>query len=119
MANRSGALISASAPTNGPTGLDVLSALADPTRRRVFERLLGGPLAVGEIAAGMPVTRPAVSQHLRILADAGLVSARAAGTRRVYAVSPAGIDSLRRWMDEFWGHALAGFEAAAEEAAKE
>jgi len=96
--------------------LTALGALADPTRRRIFERLLSGPLAVHEIADGMPVTRPAVSQHLRVLGDAGLVTARSAGTRRIYAVRPEGIDALRTWMDEFWGRALEGFRAAAEEA---
>jgi DNA-binding transcriptional ArsR family regulator len=99
------------------SALAALGALADPTRRRIFERLLAGPLAVHEIADGMPVTRPAVSQHLRVLSDAGLVSARAAGARRVYAVSPTGVGALRAWMDEFWGRALDGFRAAAEEAA--
>jgi DNA-binding transcriptional ArsR family regulator len=96
-----------------------LGALADPTRRRVFERLLPGPLAVNEIASGMPVTRPAVSQHLRVLRSAGLVTARSEGTRRVYAVSPQGIGALRSWMDEYWGRALEGFRAAAEAAAEE
>jgi DNA-binding transcriptional ArsR family regulator len=96
-----------------------LGALADPTRRRVFERLLPGPLAVNEIASGMPVTRPAVSQHLRVLRSAGLVTARSEGTRRVYAVSPQGIGALRTWMDEYWGRALEGFRAAAEAAAEE
>jgi DNA-binding transcriptional ArsR family regulator len=99
--------------------LEALGALADPTRRRVFERLLPGPLAVHEIASGMPVTRPAVSQHLRVLRSAGLVTARSEGTRRVYAVSPQGIGALRSWMDEYWGRALEGFRAAAEAAAEE
>jgi DNA-binding transcriptional ArsR family regulator len=96
-----------------------LGALADPTRRRVFELLLPGPLAVNEIASGMPVTRPAVSQHLRVLRSAGLVTARTEGTRHVYAVSPEGIGALRSWMDEYWGRALEGFRAAAEAAAEE
>jgi DNA-binding transcriptional ArsR family regulator len=99
--------------------LTALGALADPTRRRIFERLLSGPLAVHQIADGMPVTRPAVSQHLRVLTEAGLVTARPAGTRRVYAVRAEGIDALRTWMDEFWGRALDGFRAAAEEAVEE
>lgn len=99
--------------------LTALGALADPTRRRIFERLLSGPLAVHQIADGMPVTRPAVSQHLRVLTEAGLVTARPAGTRRVYAVRAEGIDSLRTWMDEFWGRALDEFRAAAEEAVEE
>jgi DNA-binding transcriptional ArsR family regulator len=110
-------------PTSTPEGtsaiaLTALGALGDPTRRRIFERLLAGPLAVHEIADGMPVSRPAVSQHLRVLSDAGLVTARSSGTRRVYAVSPEGIGALRAWMDEFWGRALDGFHAAAEEAAE-
>jgi len=96
--------------------LDALGALADPTRRRVFERLLPGPLAVHQIADGLPVTRPAVSQHLRILAEAGLVTVRSRGTRRVYAVSPDGMDALRAWMDDFWDRALDGFRTAAERA---
>ena len=100
-----------------PDALDALAALGDPTRRRVFERLLGGPRAVHAIADGMPVSRPAVSQHLRVLTDAGLVTARAEGTRRVYAVSPAGVGALRTWMDEFWGQALDGYQAAAVRAA--
>jgi DNA-binding transcriptional ArsR family regulator len=104
---------------NRHDALDALGALADPTRRRVFERLLSGPLAVNEIATGMPVTRPAVSQHLRVLRSAGLVTARSEGTRRVYAVSPQGIGALRTWMDEYWGRALEGFRAAAEAAAEE
>jgi DNA-binding transcriptional ArsR family regulator len=104
---------------NQHDALDALGALADPTRRRVFERLLSGPLAVNEIATGMPVTRPAVSQHLRVLRSAGLVTARSEGTRRVYAVSPQGIGALRTWMDEYWGRALEGFRAAAEAAAEE
>jgi DNA-binding transcriptional ArsR family regulator len=102
-----------------PSALDALGALGDPTRRRVFERLLGGPLAVNQIADGMPVTRPAVSQHLRVLVAAGLVTVRSQGTRRVYAVSPEGVGALRTWMDEFWGRALEGFRAAAERTAED
>lgn len=96
--------------------LELLGALADPTRRRVFERLLPGPLAVHQIADGMPVTRPAVSQHLRVLVDAGLVTVRSQGTRHVYAVSPDGMGALRSWMDEFWSQALEGFRTAAQRA---
>ena len=108
-------------PTTGGTAdaLTALGALADPTRRRIFERLLPGPLAVHEIADGLPVTRPAVSQHLRVLNEAGLVTARAEGTRRLYAISPEGMGALRSWMDEFWGRALEGFRAAAEEAVED
>src|SRR5258708_34546143 len=82
---------------------NALAALADPTRRSVFERLRSGPLAVGRIAAAMPVSRPAVSQHLRVLKDAGLVRERRQGARRIYEVDPAGLGSLRRGGDHFWG----------------
>ncbi len=97
------------------SALDALGALGDPTRRRVFERLVSGPLAVHEIAEGMTVTRPAVSQHLRVLVDAQLVTVRSQGTRRLYAVSPEGIEAVRGWMDEYWSRALDGFRAAAEQ----
>jgi DNA-binding transcriptional ArsR family regulator len=91
-----------------------LIALADPTRRAVFERLRGGPLAVGEIADGLPVSRPAVSQHLKVLKDAGLVRDEAAGTRRLYEVDPAGLGELRSWLDRFWDDSLAAFKAEVE-----
>jgi len=84
-------------------------ALADPTRRRVFEKLRTGPKSVGEIAHGLPVSRPAVSQHLRVLKEAGLVAVRAAGTRRVYAIDPHGLGALRQWLDQFWDAALQAF----------
>jgi DNA-binding transcriptional ArsR family regulator len=89
-------------------------ALADPTRRQIFERLAKGPLAVGELAAGLPVSRPAVSQHLKVLRDARLVVHRQEGTRRVYQVDAAGVDAMRRYLDRFWDRALAAFKAAAE-----
>jgi DNA-binding transcriptional ArsR family regulator len=92
----------------------VFAALADPTRRQVFERLAGGPLPVGEIARGLPVSRPAVSQHLKVLKSAGLVADRAAGTRRVYHIDPHGLGAMRAWLDQFWGAALDAFKAAAE-----
>ena len=92
----------------------VIDALADPTRRTVFERLRGGPKAVGELAEGLPVSRPAVSQHLRVLLDAGLVTARPQGTRRVYAAAPDGLRELRDWCDTFWDDALDRFKEAAE-----
>src|SRR5258708_32388784 len=82
---------------------NALAALADPTRRSVFERLRSGPLAVGRIAAAMPVSRPAVSQHLRVLKDAGLVRERRQGARRIYEVDPAGLGSLRRRARHLWG----------------
>ena len=91
-----------------------LTALADPTRRRVFERLKAGPKAVGAIARGMPVSRPAVSQHLKVLKEAGLVTDRPEGTRRVYYVDPDGLGALRAWLDQFWDQALAKFQAVAE-----
>jgi DNA-binding transcriptional ArsR family regulator len=115
MANRSSTLHRSTSASAAPA-LYALGALADPTRRQVFERLLPGPLAVHQIAEGMPVTRPAVSQHLRVLVDAGLLTVRSQGTRRVYAVSPEGMGSLRSWMDEFWSRALEGFRTAAERA---
>jgi len=96
-----------------------LAALADPTRRRVFERLRSGPKAVGAIARGMPVSRPAVSQHLKALKEAGLVADRPEGTRRVYFIDPHGLGSLRRWLDQFWDEALAAFQAQVEFEAKE
>jgi len=93
----------------------VFMALSDPTRRRVFERLQSGDLSVGEIARGLPVSRPAVSQHLRVLKAAGLVSDRAAGTRRVYHIDPKGLAAIRAWLDQFWDVAL---QAYAEEVAR-
>ena len=91
-----------------------LDVLGDPTRRRIFERLRGGPLAVGELADGLPVSRPAVSQHLRGLKDAGLVVDRKDGARRLYEVAPDGLIGLRDWFDGFWSDALAAFKAEAE-----
>ena len=91
-----------------------MDALGDPTRRAVFERLAPGPLPVGEIAAGLPVSRPAVSQHLRVLREAGLVTERRDGTRRVYSVDPRGLADLRAYLDSFWNQALASFKDAAE-----
>jgi DNA-binding transcriptional ArsR family regulator len=89
-------------------------ALADPTRRRIFERLRRGPRAVGELARGLPVSRPAVSQHLKVLKEAGLVDDTADGTRRIYHIDPKGLASLRRWLDQFWDDALEAFRAEAE-----
>jgi DNA-binding transcriptional ArsR family regulator len=98
----------------------ILDALGDPTRRAVLKRLRGGARSVGEIAEGMAVSRPAVSQHLKILKAARLVTVHAAGTRRVYAVDTRGIASLRKWLEGFWDEALTAFKAAAErEATKE
>jgi DNA-binding transcriptional ArsR family regulator len=94
-----------------------LAALADPTRRRVFERLKKGPRAVSEVARGLPVSRPAVSQHLKALKEAGLVVDRPEGTRRVYFIDPRGLGELRRWLDQFWDDALAAFQAEVERGA--
>jgi DNA-binding transcriptional ArsR family regulator len=94
-----------------------LSALADPTRREIFERVALRPQAVGELARDLPVSRPAVSQHLKMLTEAGLVSGRAEGTRRVYALDPQGLAGLRDYLDGFWNRSLAAFKAAAREAA--
>jgi DNA-binding transcriptional ArsR family regulator len=91
-----------------------LAALADPTRRRVFERLKRGPLPVGAIARGLPVSRPAVSQHLKVLKEAGLVTDRPEGNRRVYHIDPAGLGALRAWLDQFWEQTLAAFQAEIE-----
>jgi DNA-binding transcriptional ArsR family regulator len=91
-----------------------LQALGDPTRREIFERLSQSPLAVGQLARELPVSRPAVSQHLKVLKEAGLVFDRAAGTRRVYQVDPQGAAALREYFDAFWSQALANFKRAAE-----
>lgn len=84
----------------------VFSALHDSTRRAVFERLRDGPKPVGEIARDLPVTRPAVSQHLKVLKDAGLVVDRSEGTRRIYYIDPKGLGAMRAWLDQFWEAAL-------------
>jgi DNA-binding transcriptional ArsR family regulator len=89
-------------------------ALGDPTRRAIFERLVERARSVGELADGLPVSRPAVSQHLRVLKDARLIKDRAEGTRRIYAVDPAGLARLRADLDRFWTHSLAAFKAAVE-----
>jgi DNA-binding transcriptional ArsR family regulator len=91
-----------------------MDALGDPTRRAILEHLLRGPLAVGELARDFPVSRPAISQHLKVLKEAQLVLDRPFGTRRVYRVDPAGLETLRRYFDRFWTDALAAFKRAAE-----
>ena len=91
-----------------------LTALGDPTRRAIFERLAGGPLAVGELAQHLPVSRPAVSQHLKVLKEAGLVVDRPDGTRRLYQLDPAGIEAVRGYFDTLWQHALTAYKAAVE-----
>jgi DNA-binding transcriptional ArsR family regulator len=94
-------------------------ALGDPTRRAIVECLAERPRAVGEIAEVLPISRPAVSQHLKVLKDAGLVTDRAAGARRVYRLNPAGVAALRDQLDTFWNRALAGFQEAADESTEE
>ncbi len=96
-----------------------IGVLGDATRRAIFERLARGPCSVGELAAELPVTRPAVSQHLRVLKDAGLVFDRPDGTRRLYQLDPDGVGALRAYVDQFWTQALAAFKAAAEQDPKE
>ena len=97
-----------------------LAALADPTRRELFERLRSGPRAVGELARGVTVSRPAVSQHLAVLKAAGLVRDTASGTRRVYEIDPKGLGAIRAWLDDMWGGALQSFsdEIGAQDAGK-
>src|SRR3954463_15970920 len=101
------------------TNAIAFAALADPTRREVFERLAAGPLAVGDLAHGLPVSRPAVSQHLKVLKAAGLVTDRPEGTRRVYQIDPEGLGQIRAWLDSFWDVALDAFKAEAERTAKD
>ena len=96
-----------------------LTALADPTRRAIFERLARSPSAVGELARELPVSRPAVSQHLKILKSAGLVTDQAAGTRRVYSVDSAGVAAIREYFEQFWQQSLASFRTAASKAVQE
>ena len=96
------------------TNAHPLDALGDPTRRQVFELLRGGPRSVGDLAAALPVSRPAVSQHLRVLESAGLVTHRREGTRHLYELEETGVAELRAWVDGFWDEALARFKAAAE-----
>src|SRR5919204_4941190 len=91
-----------------------MDALGDPTRRAIFEQLSEGPRAVGEIAGELPVSRPAVSQHLRVLKEAGLVAERRDGTKRIYRLDPDGLGELRDYFDDFWSEALAAFKAVAE-----
>ena len=97
---------------------NALAVLADPTRRRVFERLRHGPRAVNVIAAGLPVSRPAVSQHLKVLKSAGLVEERNEGVRRIYSMRRAGLLELRDWLDSFWDDALEAFKLEAERSHK-
>jgi len=98
---------------------DAWTALGDPTRRAIFERLAERPRAVGELAGDLPVSRPAVSQHLRVLKDAGLVIDRAAGTRRIYQVDPDGLGAMRAQLDRFWAQALAAYKQVVEQSTEE
>ena len=98
---------------------DPLAALGDPTRRAIFELIAARPRPVGEIADELPVTRPAVSQHLRVLKDARLVVAQPDGTRRIYAVDPDGVAAVRAYFDRFWNQALAGFKETVERGTEE
>ncbi len=102
--------------TRKPSAFD---ALGDPTRREIFERLSERPQAVGELAGQLPISRPAVSQHLRVLKGAGLVTDRPAGNRRIYQVDPAGVSELRAYLDQFWNRSLVAFKQAAERRYKE
>lgn len=96
-------------------GGTALTALADPTRRVIFERVAERPSAVVELARDLPVSRPAVSQHLRVLRDAGLVTARPEGNRRIYTVDPDGLAELRAYLEQFWSTALHAYKAAVEQ----
>jgi DNA-binding transcriptional ArsR family regulator len=102
--------------TNQANGLTVLG---DPTRRDIFERLAERPRAVGELARELPVSRPAVSQHLKVLKDAGLVVDRPAGARRIYQLDPDGVGALRAYLDRFWTSALAAYKTAVEQRPEE
>jgi DNA-binding transcriptional ArsR family regulator len=102
-----------------PPSTNGWTALGDPTRRKIFERLSERPQAVGELAKELPVSRPAVSQHLKVLKDAGLVIDRREGNRRIYQLNPEGVGALRAYLDQFWNRALVAFKAAAERPAKE
>jgi DNA-binding transcriptional ArsR family regulator len=97
----------------------IVSALADPSRREIFERLAGGAQSVGALARGLPISRPAVSQHLRVLKEAGLVADHAEGTKRVYHIDPSGLGVLRQWLDRFWERSLAAFQIEADLPKKE
>jgi DNA-binding transcriptional ArsR family regulator len=100
-------------------GVDRWTALGDPTRREIFERLGERPQAVGELASELPVSRPAVSQHLKVLKEAGLVVDRPVGNRRIYQLNPDGVDALRAQLDRFWTQALAAYKAVAEQPTEE
>ena len=94
---------------------DGFTALGDATRREIFERVAARPQSVGELAGGLPVSRPAVSQHLKVLKDAGLVRDQPAGSRRIYYLDPTGVEALRTYLDRFWTRALTAFQATVEQ----
>ena len=96
------------------TNAFAFAALAEPMRQTIVERLSERPMSVGELAEGLPVTRPAVSQHLKVLKEARLVRDEARGTRRIYSIDPAGLGAIRAWLDRFWDQALAAYAEAAE-----
>ncbi|MBK1866840.1 ArsR/SmtB family transcription factor [Aestuariivirga sp. YIM B02566] len=97
----------------------LFSALADPTRRQIFERLAKGAQPVGKLAQGLPISRPAVSQHLAALKAAGLVTDHAEGTRRIYRIDPKGLAAIRIWLDQFWTEALDGYVAEVERSSED
>jgi DNA-binding transcriptional ArsR family regulator len=101
-------------PSSPVLGGQALEALGDPTRRAIFERLVGSPLSVRELADVLPISRPAVSQHLKVLKQSGLVVDRAAGTRRIYRVDPTGVAAMREYLDQMWDAALAAFAKTVE-----
>ena len=100
---------------NAQAAVQALSALGDPTRRQIFEQLVERPSAVGDLARTLPVSRPAVSQHLRVLKEAGLVSETPDGTRRIYRIDPRGIGMIRDWLDQHWARALDAFQTYADQ----
>jgi DNA-binding transcriptional ArsR family regulator len=105
--------------TNQKRAINALSALGDPTRRAIFERLAVKPLPVGRLSEGLPVTRSAVSQHLKILKEVGLVKDISEGTRRIYQLDPRGIGAMREWLDSFWTNALNNFAQFVEQQEKD
>ncbi len=100
--------------THGNLAIDALGALGDPTRRAIFERLAVRPSAVGDLARGLPVSRPAVSQHLRVLKAAGLVTETVAGARHIYRIDPRGVGAMRDWLDDHWSGGLEAFKTFAD-----
>jgi DNA-binding transcriptional ArsR family regulator len=111
--------VSTYAPDRPDNAAPIFIALGDPTRREIFERVATRPQSVSELAGDLPVSRPAVSQHLRVLKDAGLVSDRAAGNRRIYSMDRRGLQDLRAYLDFFWNQSLAAFKTAVEHPPKE